>query len=274
MGCELRGVWGVGGLQRTSEKRPVEHISRPEQRHGPKNDKTQRKRHAQHARNLRRAIELLPLLGLRNGRPQRRTLPTARLLSVQSRSGEVGVVALADCRHGNPVVFLRFEGRDVGQDWDEDDGGEEGDDVADEHGGVAAGRFDGEGSLGGVGRCQPGGHGAAEAEDGGEGCGGPGLGGEGRLGCGLRWVGLGWTTYLTGPAEGQGGGDDGGRDDDAHEEIQVAHADTDVVEHGGEATHEECKSGHGHVVDAHQLLAGSSRVDIGFVDVVGRDRRH
>lgn len=61
--------------------------------------------------------------------------------------GDGGVVAEADERHGFVVVVLGPEG--VGEDGDEDEGGEEGDDVAREHGDAGRELVRGRGIWGG-----------------------------------------------------------------------------------------------------------------------------
>lgn len=89
---------------------------------------------------------------------------------------------------------------------------------------------------------------------------------------GLRGRG-GMESYLVRPDQSTCCWRNGRGDDDTHEQIQVAHSYTDVVKHGGKTSHEQRKSGHTNVVDAHQLFAGCSRVDVGLVNIVGRDRR-
>lgn len=85
--------------------------------------------------------------------------------------------------------------------------------------------------------------------------------------------GFGLRSYLIRPDQSPRCWCNGGRNDDTHEQIQVAHSNTNVVKHGREAAHEQSESGHADVVDLHQLLASCFRVDVSLVDVIGRDRR-
>ena len=78
----------------------------------------------------------------------------------------------------------------------------------------------------------------------------------------------GLMPYLLGPDHSHRRRSDCRGDNDTHEQIQVSHADTNVVEHGGESSHEERKGSHGDVVDTHELLSGRSRIDVRLVDVV------
>lgn len=82
------------------------------------------------------------------------------------------------------------------------------------------------------------------------------------------------VPYLLGPDHSHRRRSDCRGDNDTHEQIQVSHADTNVVEHGGESSHEERERGHRDVVDTHELLPCRSRVDISLVDVVSRNGRY
>ena len=121
--------------------------------------------------------------------------------------GNVRVVANADERHGDPVVVLAA-GR-VGQDGDEDERGQEGGDVAGQHGVVAPRTVDGQGAAGLLRRHEPCDHGDDEAEH-------------------RRQRRR--DPVLLFPQQRQGRGEDGRGDDHAHEEVEPAHADAGVEE--------------------------------------------
>ena len=160
----------------------------------------------------------------------------------------VAVVALAELPHGLPVVGLvADEEREGG---DEDEGAEEGDDVAGEHGVVGAGAGDVQAAGLFLGGDEPGDEGADEAERRGQGGGEP---------------------ALAAPEEGQTGGEDGGGDDDAHEEVEVAHGDADVVEAGAETGHDECPRYDRRVGDADEFAARGGGGEIAFVNIVRGD---
>ena len=88
---------------------------------------------------------------------------------------------------------------------------------------------------------------------------------------GIEWHVMKSEPHLLRPNHSHGCRSDCRGDNDTHEQIQVSHADTNVVEHGGESSHEERERGHGDVVDTHELLSGRSRIDVRLVDVVSRN---
>jgi len=176
-----------------------------------------------------------------------------RLLRVAGIRENVAVVHLANVAHALPVIVLRLERGNVGKKGDDHDGGEQGDEVANEHGVVGARRVHRELARDDLGAHQPGGDSADEADDRCEGGGGP---------------------RLAGPEEGQGGRQHGRRDDDTHHHVQVAHGNADVVEARGECGHEEGEADHADVVDAHELRACGVGVDVRLVNVVGDNRRN
>lgn len=160
--------------------------------------------------------------------------------------GDVVVVALLDGAHGLVVVVVGAESE--GEDGDEDAGREKRNDVADKHGVVGARGSDRDLAVGLLGVNEPASEGADEAEDGGEGCS---------------------PLVLLLPEEGERSGKDGGGDDDTHEEVEVAHGDTGVVEAGGEGGHRDAEAddaGVGHVDEA---LAAGGGVEVGLWGLVG-----
>ncbi|CRK11421.1 hypothetical protein BN1708_010152 [Verticillium longisporum] len=222
------------------EELAAEDVGRAEEGHRPEHEERERQSDAEPARNLGRLVELGPLLG-GGGRGGSRVLDgvlVGRRLGVERLV--LLVAALANVEHRLPVVVLGLKGRHVGQQRDEDEGREEGDDVADEHGRVGARRRHRDLARGDLRRDEPADERADEAED---------------------WRKRGGRPRLAVPEESERGGDDGRRDDDAHEDVEVAHGDANVVEGRGEGAHEEGKDGHADVVHAHDLLASSRGVD-------------
>lgn len=95
-----------------------------------------------------------------------------------------------------------------------------------------------------------------------------------RLASQVAWHNVQLEPYLLSPYHGHGRWSDCRGDNDTHEQVQVSHANANIVKHGGEPAHEERECRHGDVVHAHELLAGRFRIDVGLVDIVSRDGRY
>ena len=152
--------------------------------------------------------------------------------------GDIGIIGEADERHGFVIVVLRTEG--VGEDGDVDHWRKEGDDVACKHGIavfpyqhrrgyrnrkqsekgdrvgrdlLGAGAIDRKVTIGLLSCDKPGDQRAREPEDGAERCG---------------------DGILFAPHQSEGCWEDGGRDNDAHHEVQVTDTDPDVYCESGQ----------------------------------------
>ncbi|PNY20567.1 Uncharacterized protein TCAP_07380 [Tolypocladium capitatum] len=163
---------------------------------------------------------------------------------------KVVVVCPADGQHRLPVVL--FEAEDEAEHGDEDEGRQQRGDVAREHGVVGAGALDVERAARLARGDEPGGDGAGGAEDGRE---------RGR------------PAVLAAPEQRQRRRDDGGGDEDAHEQVQVAHGDAVVPQADGDAADDGGVGGHGHVRHPDEQLAAGVGAEVGAVDVVGEDGR-
>lgn len=171
------------------------------------------------------------------------------LLKVHARlAREVVVVTLADCQHRLPIVVVHA--KDEGEDGDEDDGRQERGHIARQHGVVGPGALDVQGAALLLGRDEPGDEGHDEAEDGGE---------------------TGSPLVLARPDQGQCGGQDGRRDDDAHHDVEIAHRDAGVPQTDRKGRDEESISDNEDVAHVDQALAAGLGVEVGAVEIVRED---
>lgn len=113
------------------KERFTEHIPSPIQRHGPQNQQNKRHNDREGFRDKGCTGEFGLFFGGFFGGEAGDVVGDGFDVDVL-RGGDGDVVAEADERHGFVVVVLGAEG--VGEDGDEDEGGEEGGDVASEHG--------------------------------------------------------------------------------------------------------------------------------------------
>lgn len=165
-----------------------------------------------------------------------------------SLAGDVVVVALADRQHALPVVVVHA--KDEGEDGDEDDGRQECGHVARQHGVVGSGAGNVQGAAVLLGRDEPGDEGHGKAKDGGE---------------------TGSPLVLARPDQGQRGGQDGRRDDDAHHDVEVAHRDAGIPQTDRKGRDEEGVGDDEDVAHVDQALAAGLGVEVGAVEIVRED---
>ncbi|TLS22301.1 uncharacterized protein PpBr36_09872 [Pyricularia pennisetigena] len=134
-----------------------------------------------------------------------------------------------------------YHAKDQREDRYQHHGRQQSDHVARQHRVVGAGALDVEHAALALGSREPGRDGSHQAADGRQ-RGGP--------------------LVQAGPGQGQGGGQDGRGDDDAHHDVQVAHADAGVPEADGEGGDEGGVPDHDAVADPDQTLATGAGVEV------------
>ena len=175
----------------------------------------------------------------------------SRLLVDSSAHEHVVIISHADLRHGNPVVLV--DAKDGRENNDEDKRGEKRSDVASKHRVVGPSAGDVENTAGLAGGDEPSDDGANETEN-------------GRQGCG--------PAVLTTPEKSESGRDDGGRDQNTHENVEVSHADAVDRQADGDAADDESVDDHDDVRHPDKTLSTRLGVEIGTVNVVGCNRGH
>ncbi|OAR00052.1 hypothetical protein LLEC1_02660 [Akanthomyces lecanii] len=121
-------------------------------------------------------------------------------------------------------------------------------DIACQHRSVGAGTLDREGAARLFGRDQPGRNGTRRSEDGGK---------HGR------------PFVLAIPEQSKGGGNDSSRNEDTHEQIQVAHGDAIEPEADRDAANDESIDDHAHVRNPNQTLTAGIGAEICAINICG-----